>query len=183
MKKLYFISFLIGVIIGQVVGALLFYRQPQSNVDLITHDTVKVSERIVTTETIHSEKPFPVRTSVKDTLIIPSSDKELLLPVETKEYRDSNYTAWVSGIYPSLDSICVYKKIEYVRETRTVTNEIIQKDNRVHFYVGGGIDKYSDKYTPQISVFGAKNNILVGCNIGLVDKYPVYGIKINYKIR
>ena len=45
------------------------------------------------------------------------------LPIEQKEYRDSNYTAWVSGYDPKLDSINIYRKTTTITKTitRTVT--------------------------------------------------------------
>ena len=45
---------------------------------------------------------------------------DTVLPVEQKIYRDSNYTAYVSGYNPNLDSLKVYPK------TVTVTNDIVR---------------------------------------------------------
>lgn len=44
------------------------------------------------------------------------------VPLTQKEYRDSNYTAWVSGFMPRLDSIEVRSKVITVRQTVTKRN-------------------------------------------------------------
>lgn len=44
---------------------------------------------------------------------------EVSLPIVQKVYRDTNYTAWVSGYEPRLDSISVRHRT--IIETRTVT--------------------------------------------------------------
>lgn len=56
------------------------------------------------------------------------------VPLMQKEYRDSNYTAWVSGFMPRLDSIEVRSKVV------TVT-KMVEKDHFKTFNLGltGGI--------------------------------------------
>lgn len=53
------------------------------------------------------------------------------VPVTQKEYRDSDYTAWVSGFMPRLDSIRVYRRTAVV--TQTVT-----KHRRLNVGLTGG---------------------------------------------
>lgn len=54
-----------------------------------------------------------------------------VVPITQKEYRDSDYTAWVSGFKPQLDSIRVYRKT--IVKTQTVT-----KHNRFNIGLTGG---------------------------------------------
>lgn len=44
------------------------------------------------------------------------------IPITQKEYGDSTYHAWVSGYMANLDSIAVYQKTEYIRETISRTS-------------------------------------------------------------
>ena len=48
---------------------------------------------------------------------------DVTLPITQRTYRDSNYTAWVSGYQPKLDSIHTYNKMVYTTRTieRTIT--------------------------------------------------------------
>lgn len=54
------------------------------------------------------------------------------IPVVQKEYRGSNYTAWVSGFMPKLDSIEVKSKVITIRETTT-------KRSRFNVGLTGGV--------------------------------------------
>lgn len=53
-----------------------------------------------------------------------SDSVDVTLPITQRTYRDSNYTAWVSGYQPKLDSIHTYNKMVYTTRTieRTITN-------------------------------------------------------------
>lgn len=52
-----------------------------------------------------------------------SDSVDVTLPITQRTYRDSNYTAWVSGYQPKLDSIHTYNKMVYTTRTieRTIT--------------------------------------------------------------
>ena len=83
----------------------------------------------------------------------------LTLPLTQKEYSDdSTYTAWVSGYLPCLDSIKVYRKTIYEKQTITIPAEKKKRtfwqrfgvgvqtgyglgldDKKAHPYVGVGI--------------------------------------------
>ena len=74
---------------------------------LLIHDTIRVPRPKETA------KPRPTH----DTLFVPVTDTLLLartdtlylpLPREQREYGDSTYRAWVSGVSPRLDSILVF---------------------------------------------------------------------------
>lgn len=87
-----------------------------------------------------------VKVVVHDTLC-KTDTVEIALPFEQREYRDSNYNAWVSGYEPALDSIRVFPKTTIIRESKVVR----QKDRRWGVFGGVGIG-VSDRITPCVGV-------------------------------
>lgn len=69
------------------------------------------------------------------------------LPFVQKQYKDSSYSAWISGYEPSLDSIRVFPKTTIIRESKVVR----QKDRRWGVFGGIGIG-VSDRITPCVGV-------------------------------
>ena len=69
------------------------------------------------------------------------------LPFVQKQYKDSSYSAWVSGYEPSLDSIKIFPKTIIVRESKVER----KKDRRWGVYGGVGIG-VSDRITPCVGV-------------------------------
>lgn len=69
------------------------------------------------------------------------------LPFVQKQYRDSSYSAWVSGYEPSLDSIRIFPKTTIIRESKVEK----QKDRRWGVYGGVGIG-VSDRVTPYVGI-------------------------------
>lgn len=65
---------------------------------------------------------------------------EVSLPVMQKVYRDTNYTAWVSGYEPRLDSITIANKI--ITKTTTVLKN---KDKRFSLGVQTGFNVINKK--------------------------------------
>ena len=97
----------------------------------ITHDTIFVREPMAASDTIIRYVSIPLLVNgkgerVHDTIAVVSTDTiriqgdTLQLPITQKVYRDSNYTAYVSGWHPSLDSIAVIN--------RTITNTITRTE-------------------------------------------------------
>lgn len=97
-------------------------------------DTVTVTR----TDTVRLPAPEPYAVRVTDTMRIPvviadtaretpaDAPKDTVwynLPRTQKEYRDSLYTAFVSGYEPRLDSIAVYTRTNTVTVTVTKTQE------------------------------------------------------------
>jgi hypothetical protein len=56
------------------------------------------------------------------------------VPIESRHYSAPEYDAWVSGYMPSLDSINVYKRTEYITERVTVS----KPPNRFSIGLQGG---------------------------------------------
>lgn len=54
------------------------------------------------------------------------------LPITQKVYRDSNYTAWVSGFLPALDSLHLYPR------TQIITRRFYERPPRWSVGVGAG---------------------------------------------
>lgn len=50
--------------------------------------------------------------------VVKSIADSVEIPLTQKEYRDSNYVAWVSGYEPKLDSLHVVSRIERIENTR-----------------------------------------------------------------
>ena len=68
------------------------------------------------------------------------------VPITSKYYHGSDYDAYVSGYEPSLDSIKVYQRTEYITETVTKS----KPPNRWELDIVGGIDYNikQQRYTP-----------------------------------
>lgn len=56
------------------------------------------------------------------------------VPIESKHYHAQEYDAWVSGYMPTLDSINVYQRTEYITETVTLS----KPPNRFSIGLQGG---------------------------------------------
>ena len=87
-----------------------------------------------------------VKVVIHDTLC-KTDTVEVALPYVQKQYKDSSYSAWISGYEPSLDSIRVFPKTTIIRESKVVR----QKDRRWGVFGGVGIG-VSDKITPCVGV-------------------------------
>lgn len=108
MKNLLYILVLI-------IGAFLlslFWRRCADNTEVVS-DTifkvVKVDRPIVRESTIVRYKVVQLPIAA-DTICVSDTIKDSVfveVPIEQKVYSDSNYTAWVSGYQPKLDSISI----------------------------------------------------------------------------
>ena len=102
-------------ILGLIIGAFmlsLFWRRCADNTEIVT-DTIikviKVDRPIVRESTIVRYKVVRLPIA-KDTICVSDTIKDSVfveVPIEQKVYSDSNYTAWVSGYRPRLDSISI----------------------------------------------------------------------------
>lgn len=115
MKNLIYI---LGVIISAFLLSLV-WRRCADDTEVVT-DTiikvVKVDRPIVRESTI--VKYEVVRLPIAaDTICVKDTIKDSVfveVPIEQKVYSDSNYTAWVSGYNPRLDSISItHQEISY----------------------------------------------------------------------
>jgi hypothetical protein len=100
----------------------------------------------------------------------------VVVPITSKHYSCKDYDAWVSGYEPSLDSIKVYQRTEYITERVTISKppnkweldamtgidynvtsqhyspyaggELLYKPNRLQVGIRGGVVKGDNKAEP-----------------------------------
>ena len=103
-------------ILGLIIGAFLlslFWRRCADNTEVVA-DTIfkviKVDRPIVRESTIVKYEVVQLPIVANDTICVSDTIKDSVfveVPIEQKVYSDSNYTAWVSGYHPRLDSISI----------------------------------------------------------------------------
>ena len=185
MRKFYI--FLLGMFLGISGGLMLstFNEIPQDYIHATKTDTISVTEYKTTVDTIFVDKPKYYKEVVRDTvplnLFVRNEDNYLV--VTQKEYRDSNYVAWVSGVEPQLDSIMVFNNTEYVFKTETIETIKTIEDKTGKWFTGAGLYRLDNTLVPKLNVVYQKKRIMVGASVGLYNKQPIYGVDINYKIK
>lgn len=105
------------ILVALLGGLLLWswFRPPEPVPAEWRVDTIYSSSVIVRRDTVPHYLPMPLLCwHTGDTIHV----NDIVLQVEQKVYKDSNYTAYVSGYRPQLDSISVYPI------TTTVNNDI-----------------------------------------------------------
>ena len=131
LDKTHLIVFVVGAVLGLLSGFFTgkaIYDRPV--IESVTRDTVT---RI---DTVYQYHPMPVevekvRTEYKwltrvttDTVTDYTVLHDSVLvevPIESRHYNAPEYDAWVSGYMPSLDSIRVYQKENYITERVVVS--------------------------------------------------------------
>lgn len=185
MRKFYI--FLLGILLGFFVCMMLStYKEIQPNhIHVAKTDTISVTEYKTIVDTIFVDKPKYYKEVVRDTVqlnhFVRNEDKYLV--VTQKEYRDSNYVAWVSGVEPQLDSIMVFNNTEYVFKTSTIEKVNTIEDKTGKWFAGAGLYRLDNTLIPKINIVYQKKRIMVGASVGLYNKQPIYGVDINYKIK
>ena len=185
MKNFYI--FLIGLFLGIDICVILsIYKYiTDSNIPATKTDTISVTEYQTIVDTIFVDKPKYYKKVVRDTVpinqFVINEDKYLV--VTQKEYRDSNYVAWVSGVEPQLDSIMVFNNTEYVFKTSTIEKVKTIEDKTGKWFTGAGLYRLDNTLVPKINIVYQKKRIMVGASVGLYNKQPIYGVDINYKIK
>ena len=180
-----FTIFLLGVLVGFVCSKLVSKQndiKPQCNYETKT-DTV--TEYKIIRDTAFVERPKLCKEIIRDTVWLDSlldNDYNHLI-VSQKEYRDSDYVAWVSGIEPQLDSIMVFKNTEYVFKTSTIEKVKTIEDKTGKWFAGAGLYRLDNTLVPKLNVVYQKKRIMVGASVGLYNNQPIYGVDINYKIK
>ena len=185
MKNFY--VFLLGMFLGFDVGMILFtYNEitPNTIPDAKT-DTISVTDYKTIVDTIFVEKPKYYKEVVRDTVPLNQFVRnELNYLVSTqKEYRDSNYVAWVSGVEPQLDSIMVFNNTEYVFKTSTIEKVKTIEDKTGKWFTGAGLYRLGKTFVPKVNIAYQKKSIMVGASIGLYSNQPIYGVDINFKVK
>ena len=180
-----FTIFLLGVLVGFVCSKLVSKQndiKPQCNYETKT-DTV--TEYKIIRDTAFVERPKLCKEIIMDTVWLDSlldNDYNHLI-VSQKEYRDSDYVAWVSGIEPQLDSIMVFKNTEYVFKTSTIETIKTIEDKTGKWFTGAGLYRLDNTLVPKLNIVYQKKRIMVGASVGLYNKQPIYGVDFNFKVK
>ena len=143
-------TLIVFVIAGFLVGFLLgFCRHNPSTeyVEVLRTDTLTVYD------TVRIDRPVYITQRVGDSLRIPVTDTlrvhdtvYVVLERVQREYRDSLYTAWVSGVDPALDSI------DIVARTQTITITERPRQRRWHLGITGGYGMTKDGLSPYAGI-------------------------------
>lgn len=92
---------------------------------------------------------------------------EVQVPITSKHYGSKDYDAWVSGYEPSLDSIKVYQRTEYITERITIS----KPPNRWELDLIGGLDYNTTRqdFTPYAGgeILYKPNRLQVGARAGV----------------
>lgn len=158
MEKVYrVVAFTLAFLAFSYIG----YRTGRNYADsLPVSDTV----RVTVYDTITYRKPVAVDSvvvryvttkvpvaSTQDSAIgheEPHDSAEVAVPITQKVYRDTAYTAWVSGYMPSLDSIAICQRTEHV----TVTEKFSAKRKRWGIGIQAGYGVTTER-NPQLSPY------------------------------
>ena len=144
LDKTHFIVFVVGAVLGLLTGFFIgkgIYDQPIH--ESVTRDTVTRIDTVfqyypkhVEVEKVRTEYKWLTKVVGKtDTLTNIVHDSVLVeVPIESRHYHATEYDAWVSGYMPSLDSIRVYQKENYITERVVVS----KPPNRFSIGLQGG---------------------------------------------
>lgn len=152
MKPAYYI---IAIILLSVALSFVTYRSCTTDRQQY-NDTITVRDTITIYDTIQYQQPSAKDSVVLryDTLFLTVTDTDyVLLPIEQKIYKDSLYTAYISGYKPNLDSIFIYNRTQYITNTVTI------KQRKKRWVLSAGINA---GYNP----FKNRFDTSVGVNIG-----------------
>ena len=182
-----FYVFLLGILLGFAVGLILLtYNEiPPNHIPVTNTDTISVTEYKTIVDTIFVDKPKYYKEVVRDTVPLNQfvGNEDNYLVVTQKEYRDSNYVAWVSGVEPQLDSIMVFNNTEYVFKTSTIETVKTIEDKTGKWFMGTGLYRLDNTLVPKLNVVYQKKRIMVGASVGLYNNQPIYGVDINFKVK
>lgn len=185
MKNFY--VFLLGIFLGIAVGLILLTHKeiPPNHIPVTKTDTISVTEYKTIRDTIFVDKPKYYKEVIRDTVPLNQfvRNEDNYLVVTQKEYRDSNYIAWVSGVEPQLDSIMVFNNTEYVFKTSTIEKVKTIEDKTGKWFAGAGIYRVDKTLIPKLNIAYQKKRIMVCASVGLYNKQPIYGVDFNFKVK
>ena len=179
-----FAIFLLGVLVGTICSELIPKNELLPQYNYVTK-TDTVTEYKIVRDTTFVERPKVYKEIIRDTIqlnsLLDNGSKHLV--VSQKEYRDSDYVAWVSGIEPQLDSIMVFKNTEYVYKTATIETIKTVEDRKGKLFAGAGLYRLGKTFVPKVNIAYQKKSIMVGASVGLYNNQPIYGIDLNFKVK
>ena len=158
-----FAIFLLGVLVGTICIELIPKNELLPQYNYVTK-TDTVTEYKIIRDTTFVETPKLCKEIIRDTVWLDSlidNDYNHLI-VSQKEYRDSNYVAWVSGVEPQLDSIMVFKNTEYVFKTATTETIKTIEDRKGKLFAGAGLYRLGKTFIPKVNIAYQKKSIKIG---------------------
>ena len=180
-----FLIFLLGVLVGIACIKLVSNQNVIEPQYIYETKTDTVTKYKIVRDTTFVERPKLCKEIIRDTVWLDSlldNDYNHLI-VSQKEYRDSNYVAWVSGVEPQLDSIMVFNNTEYVFKTATIETIKTVEDRKGKLFAGAGFYRLGKTFVPKVNIAYQKKSIMVGASIGLYSNQPIYGVDINFKVK
>lgn len=171
---------LLGICLGLLIGRK---TSGQTEIkEIIKTDTLTR----ITIDTVEVPEPIPVLVEILDTIYIDrvvGNESDILIR-QTKTYKDSTYTATISGYNPSLDYIETYNtvKSEYIYVTEIVREELkkwhiglyadVRVYERIYAPVGAKMTYRNDRWelSGKVGKDLVTNNIVfeVGYNFDLI---------------
>lgn len=145
-----------------ILALCLFILFRPAKVDHVPGEVIRDS--IIRIDTIRDTVPVPVYVRVVDSIPVPvvipvlgdTIRDTVYLPITQKVYRDSLYTAYVSGYRAKLDSIEVYGR------TNTITIRERAKRSRWGLGVQAGYGWIGNRTGPYVGVGVSYNLFLFG---------------------
>ena len=158
MKREYWFILMFAFIV--LIGVMTYdFYLTHKLIKQIKTEVVEVRDTIekISHDTIFSEKPvyinkYIVRTDTVQLYDIKHDSVQVELPYISKEYRDSTYSAWVSGYQDvNLDSIEVYQKNIFteINNTKYVT-KYKNRPFGISIGLGGTYSPVSNKIEPGV---------------------------------
>lgn len=151
------------VCFGMIFGQLAAYNRIATKSET-KRDTITLTREVHTsgTETSIDVAKYEVpklvfMKAVPETIFV---SQDTMLVREQKEYRDSTYDAWVSGIDARLDSIRTFARNTMTHDTitryinQTITNTIMKKVPKLKLGITAGYGITPKGFQP-CAVFGA----------------------------
>lgn len=136
-----------------ILFSLCFFQWKYPKIEIIETEIIK-KDTVTLVDTIFIEKPvYKTKYITKVDTVYVNDTIPIALPVETKIYEDSTYTAQVSGIRADLDWIKVYPKQTTIYEEKVV--KIAQKQPLFEFKPSVGLGYGITTKKPDIWVGGS----------------------------
>lgn len=146
MKSIIIICLFLLLLVASFLFGRLTYPKPEitekrDTITIVKTDTLTILKPHYITEIKIDSIPY----KVIDTIMVGDT---IYLPKTQKEYKDSSFSAWVSGYHPNLDSIKVYPKT--LIQTITKTQQI--KSPRLGIGISAGVGYFGGQIKPYIGL-------------------------------
>lgn len=136
-----------------ILFSLCFFQWKYPKIEIIETEIIK-KDTVTLVDTIFIEKPvYKTKYITKVDTVYVNDTIPIALPVETKIYEDSTYTAQISGIRADLDWIKVYPKQTTIYEEKVI--QIAQKQPLFEFKPAVGLGWGITTKKPDIWVGGS----------------------------